>query len=327
MSESVVESSTLGLSEAKPSHWPARLALSLFCFTCGSIAFLLTKPVYRSDGLIQLFPDHQQGDQTVPVRSTAQALIYLDSCASDVRSERIAGRAMKTNGWVALRRPTASAAMFRLQIDAQPLSAGRIRISFSDFDPKAAETGASAVITSYRDFSHLCLMEQCNQELAAVESQQRALRTYLARLDARLIEAVEQFGAEDLSPIHIFTILPEVWDLQKKRKAASEDMSDVQKRTLVLRTADLHDPFRIIDLGNLPTAPVVDHRLRNTIGALLSSLIILLGFRKVIRLSRNRYRVMAARTAFPVIFASAPKRVIAIGDLKAAVTRIGPGDC
>jgi hypothetical protein len=73
-------------------------------------------------------------------------------------------------------------------------------------------------------------------------------------------------------------------------------------------------PLSILSVNDTPLTPAIDHRLRNAAWSALPALILFLIIRSIWRHWRTRYRVVSARTAFPLIITHTPKPVLPISE-------------
>ena len=133
--------------------WATALAV-LGVVIGGPLGYVLQKPEYKSEGVIQVQPYRQ-----VPLESGTGAMPgfeqFLQAQAALIGSKRVTAEAMVQPEWKAFGRglkPAAEAEFQKSVAVTIPKSTSLIRVSFTDDDPRAAAAAVKAIITCYERF-------------------------------------------------------------------------------------------------------------------------------------------------------------------------------
>jgi len=180
------------------ARWPLWLAVFLFCFAGASVAYFTTKPLYRSDAIFE-FDLTRGATQENPAHSAAD-LDFVKGQAYVARSIRVVEAAMSSRSWKALGRPATprSAITFAERVEAEAIPGGVLRLSFYDADAKAAQIGAGAVGEEYGS------LYRNSDRLDVLYKRQSLFASDVARLDAKIIEAADEFRGADLAVVQTF---------------------------------------------------------------------------------------------------------------------------
>jgi uncharacterized protein involved in exopolysaccharide biosynthesis len=219
MHESVAE----GKSHRRPSRWPARLVLLLFLIAGAAAGYLSTKPLYRAQGLVQfrqpLSALHDQPGRPID-------LPYIESEAMVARSPTIADNAMVSSNWNLLARPVspASKEWFLQHVDAQPVAAGTMQISFIDPVPADAENACKAAVLAYTDYWKAHREQDESQRLAVLRDRVSLMAGTIVRLDTLILKDSRDAGGSDLSVMHNAQI-EEIVRLEREIREAQNPVS------------------------------------------------------------------------------------------------------
>lgn len=209
--------------QSQPSRWPGRLALLLFAISGATAGYFSGKPLYRAQGLIQfrqpLSALHDQPGRPIDPP-------YIESEAMVARSPTIADLAMSTSNWNLLGRPAspASREWFLAYIDAQPVAAGTLQISFIDAAPADAENACKAAVTAYADYWKAHREQDESQRIEVLRNRVSLIMGSIARLDSLILKESHDAGGSDLSVMHNAQI-EEIVRLEREIREAQNPVS------------------------------------------------------------------------------------------------------
>jgi uncharacterized protein involved in exopolysaccharide biosynthesis len=111
-----------------------------------------------------------------------------------------------------------------------------------------------------------------------------------------------------------------VKDIERQRAELLAARSQIQRRIDEIDLdRDFAIPLYVLSSGGKPTAPVVDHRVRNGVLSALGAVLLFVLLRATWHALRGWRRRLSVRTAFPVIITHAPKPAIPVDDAGAPV--------
>lgn len=156
----------------------------LGAITLGAAGWLLPTPKYTSVGTIEISPKRDaimgENDMTEVIPFFRE---YVNAEASRIMQDRVLDRAMQSEQWRALGRPTGLGAQrdFReaLSVRVQGANQRMIDVGFTDKDPEDARAGAGAVVAAYMEIR----AADDAQDRQKVETVRQLRRELLARID------------------------------------------------------------------------------------------------------------------------------------------------
>lgn len=268
---------------------PGRVAPLFLLFMAAAIAWLLTKPVYQSTGVVQIASFPSNSSQPDPELMVA-------------RSERVAQLALTSETWrtTVHSEPVDGSASFLSRLQTRRIDRGAMQFTFSDFTAEAAQAGAWAAMNAFHDVQHATSQRKWQRRAEMMESRATLCADRLSRLKARIARAAE-LGQSDLSPDLAESVRVLRLELAQAESAVTGELADLKDRLPQFKIEASLDHYAILKPANLPAAALVDHRLRNSFLATFATFISLLTLRKLMRLWKNRARSTTPRSAFPVI--------------------------
>lgn len=180
------------------------VSLSLIlAFALAAAGYLIPKPQYRSDGLIEIKPNIPKLDDTTIVMPLYTQ--YVESQVNMVLNQRVIASAMESDEWKTYGKGISPEAMkeFVEKLEVEYVRGTfLIRVSFTDPDPARAQAAVGAVVRSYlqyygdEDAKDLRpRMNIVNDMITNITRDKNALRE-------RLLEASRAYGTESLGELH-----------------------------------------------------------------------------------------------------------------------------
>lgn len=272
--------------KASPSMLKAKLrkALALYLvYFIVALPYFLTKPVYVSVGLVRQ-------------RSTDMQFPLSNADVQIARSPALAGMVMGSDAWKALG-PAAtnmSTPQFLSNLEVNVRGGEFLLVSFSATSRQFAQVGAQEAVKAF---------QQIESSNSSGEWRKRIAVTEKARAEM-LLEIAKVTEESEKS-----TAASKTAALREKLKMDQDRLKSLDVRLEYFRSEASLDPVEILASGDFPGRPAIDHRTRNSTFA-VAAIAIPLGLRKLRHYWRRRRRMSAARGAFPVVFAGAPRPVI-----------------
>jgi uncharacterized protein involved in exopolysaccharide biosynthesis len=186
-----------------PARWPWWLALYLACFAGASVGWFRTRPLFRSEVMVQFTP------RTWGVTEPARPPLDPDFIAGQVHiaaSERVVDQATRGPLWKKTGLPATPAAIevVRRNLDVRSAPGGILTLAFAHPDPTVAQAVAQALARSYYEISVNRTAADGMTRARLLEDRRLSLWNDIARLDRELLETAQEYGAADLSILHTF---------------------------------------------------------------------------------------------------------------------------
>lgn len=184
-------------------YWLA-ITLSAVCaITLAVAGYLLPKPQYRSDGLIEIKPNIPKLDDTTIVMPLYTQ--YVESQVSRIMTERVITSAMESEEWRQYSHGLSPAAMKEF-VEAMNVEYVRgtfvIRVSFTDRDPSRAQAAVKSLIRAYLVTAGDADTKDLNQRLQYLQAQRDQLARDRRNKQEALLAAAKQYGTQDLGELH-----------------------------------------------------------------------------------------------------------------------------
>ncbi len=218
--------------------------------TFGAVGYLvLTKPLYRSTGIIRVDPNLDR----LIFNTENQALKSYDSFVGSqvalISAPRIVELALAHESWTSLNRPNsaAEAAKFykALTVD-HPRNTELIYVYFQDTDRTAAQAGAKAVVDSYFAVYVEGELKKASEKIEMIQSRVSKLREDQKRLRDNRTAITNEAGVDDLKTRQI--------QLQEELRSYESRLNELLIMIQLMPASPADDPAKA-PAGAAPGAP------------------------------------------------------------------------
>tara|TARA_Y100001933_G_scaffold265279_1_gene339654 strand:- start:80412 stop:82739 length:2328 start_codon:yes stop_codon:yes gene_type:complete len=226
-------------------RWTLVIVLALIFATAGGFAgFKLPKPIYRSEGIIEIkpvVPKILTDDESKDLR--AQFDGYIGQQVALLNSKEVKKSAMLNDAWQSVKPGTAPGFFVQFEKNAKalrPLQSQVIELYFTHTDPVLAQKGVEAMGKAYEDLVKLKDEEDKAQVYDIVVKEHERLQRELEDARSDIKSATNEVGADSLVAIYAQKVrrlerLEEELDQVRMTLIAMDELTRGANRTVTLQ--------------------------------------------------------------------------------------------
>jgi uncharacterized protein involved in exopolysaccharide biosynthesis len=176
---------------------------ALLATALAAAGYLLPKPVYKSNGIIEIKPNIASLTDTATVMPLYTQ--YVEQQVQVMGTERVITSAMESDEWKPYSKGMSPKAMkdFVDHLEVEYVRGTfAIRVSYADPDPSRAQAAVKSVIRAYLQTSADVETQDLRTKLQLVANTRDALARTKKDLEQKRVDAARQYGTTDLSELH-----------------------------------------------------------------------------------------------------------------------------
>ncbi len=187
-------------------HYPIVIMLGVLFGLGGAVlGWIVPKPVYRSEGLIQIRYAQPSVDPGMAQSGLTPFDVFMESQKTLITSRRVIDKALEDPTWKSLGLPVTEQThrnfASKLEVESRH-STEYLKICFNDSDPNIAARAVQAVTSGYSAVYREDEQQLKNIRLKVFTQSRNELTKRITESQAEIEEVVKKFGSADVTSLH-----------------------------------------------------------------------------------------------------------------------------